>query len=329
MMRTILAGIRQTEHLQNVDQRELLTIEVLVLSYITTIVAISVTTGPFYLLFPELAALSYQVLNKPRGHWGRNRWDLATNPSLAGFLGVFVTRTVSYNVVSVFATVGAILLLLYCLGSEVHPSLSAGVLPLALNITTWIYPVGILFSSVLLVLLLQGWEHVLRNEDSSIVFTEQTTSHDMLQGSRFLRDSLLTLGFTLLGTVIVRLTGWRFVLYPPLIVLALESFRSPDNVPWSEHPFRLALVCFLTSLLGYTFCVIVGVKLMAILTAFLTLLGGMIVFRVLKLAVPPALAVSLIPLIIEPQPPPASYALEAGIGTLLLSVCFLVFKNIL
>ena len=58
-------------------------------------------SGIALLLFPELAALSYDVFLRPRGTWVRAPWMLALSPAATAALGVLVTRYLPYSAASI------------------------------------------------------------------------------------------------------------------------------------------------------------------------------------------------------------------------------------
>jgi hypothetical protein len=43
--------------------------EVLALAYIAIVAEVAIPTGAFYILFPELGALSHYIFSPPRGSW--------------------------------------------------------------------------------------------------------------------------------------------------------------------------------------------------------------------------------------------------------------------
>jgi hypothetical protein len=56
-----------------------------------------------------------------------------------------------------------------------------------------------------------------------------------------------TLAFTLLAVLAVFLTGLRFLLYPPLVVMTYEMFSYPRACPWAQRPLHLPIACCLTA----------------------------------------------------------------------------------
>jgi hypothetical protein len=132
---------------------------------------------------------------------------------------------------------------------------------------------------------------------------------------RFWVVTLLT--FVLLLGVPAQLTGLRFILFPPLIVMAYELFGHPEVPGWMARPVLLPFVCVLTATIGvlarHSFrASFVGVML--------TTICSVAILRAFKLHMPPALAVGLLPFVMAA--PNFEYPASVGIGTVALTVCF-------
>jgi hypothetical protein len=50
------------------------------------------TTGFMLLLFPELAALSHDIMTRPGGKWASQPLRLVVTPTLTAVVGIFFTR---------------------------------------------------------------------------------------------------------------------------------------------------------------------------------------------------------------------------------------------
>jgi hypothetical protein len=124
--------------------------ELLALVYIALIATIANVTGAFYVMFPELGALSHDVFTRPRGTWARAPMLLAITPVLTGLVGTIFTRTLPYGYGSVLLTVGAAIIIIEVLHSPVAPAISAGLLPLVVGIKSWWYAPGIMLGTFLL-----------------------------------------------------------------------------------------------------------------------------------------------------------------------------------
>lgn len=294
--------------------------EIIALFYIVAVVGMAVTIGPFYLLFPELGALSYDGLGRPHGRWCRAPLHLATSPALAGVIGLIITRHFSYGLPALLLDAAGVMILIEVLQSPIAPAISAGLLPLILGIKSWWYPPGILLGSMLLTALAIPWKRF------SLTTWPEIDVAPAAEGEPsppFLRRLGIILAFTVVAALAVMVTGLRFILFPPLLVIAYEMFGHPDSCPWALKPMRLPLVCTLTAAAGFAFYQLFGVGPAA---AACSMAAGMLILRIFELHIPPALAVALLPMVIES--PTIAYPFAVGIGTSLLSICFLAYSKL-
>jgi hypothetical protein len=299
--------------------------EIISLAYIATIAAVANATGAFYVMFPELGALSHDVFTRPRGAWANSPIMLAITPVLTGAIGIAITRTMPYGFASVLLNVIFAIAVVLGLGSPVAPAISAGLLPLVLGVTSWWYPPGIMFGTVLLAMLSMAWKAYAANNGGIIETVAQAAeevaediTHEVAAPVRARRQKLAALlAFVAVAMMFVKLTGWRFILFPPLVVIGFEMFVHPDVCPWAKRPLMLPVACFLTALGGFIFWKFLGVTP---LTAALCMGWGIVVLRALDLHVPPALAVALLPLVMTH--PTIIYPFAVGLGTLLLTGWF-------
>jgi hypothetical protein len=295
--------------------------EIISLAYIAIIAATANATGAFYVMFPELGALSHDVFTRPRGTWANSPLMLAITPVLTGAIGIAITRTMPYGFASVLLNVVGAIAVVLGLGSPVAPAISAGLLPLVLGVTSWWYPPGIMFGTLLLAALSTAWKS--HAADASIIIetpreADEDITHEVGAPVRARWEKLAALlAFVAVAVMIVKLTGWRFILFPPLVVIGFEMFMHPDVCPWAKRPLMLPVACFLTALGGFIFWKFLGVTP---LTAALCMGWGIVVLRVLDLHVPPALAVALLPLVMTQ--PTIIYPFAVGLGTLLLTGWF-------
>ena len=299
--------------------------EIISIVYIAIIAAVANATGAFYVLFPELGALSHDVFTRPRGTWANSPLMLAITPVLTGAIGIAVTRALPYGFASVLLNVIGAIAVVLGLGSPVAPAISAGLLPLVLGVTSWWYPPGIMFGTVLLAMLSTGWKGYAAKEGGVIETAAQAAeeaaediTHEVAVPVRARREKLAALlAFVAVAVLFVKLTGWRFILFPPLVVIGFEMFVHPDVCPWAKRPLMLPVACFLTALGGFIFWKFLGVTPVC---AALCMGWGIIVLRALDLHVPPALAVALLPLVMTH--PTIIYPFAVGLGTLLLTGWF-------
>lgn len=120
----------------------------------------------------------------------------------------------------------------------------------------------------------------------------------------------------LLG-VPAQLTGLRFILFPPLIVMAYELFGHREIPGWTARPALFPLVCVLTASVGVIACDLFRSSVVGVT---LTVLCSIAILRTFKVHMPPALAVGFLPFVMTA--PNIRYPISVGIGTVALTLCF-------
>jgi hypothetical protein len=290
--------------------------------YIALIAVIAQGTGLFYVLFPELGALSHDILRRPHGTWARAPVMLVVTPFLTAFVGTLVTDHLAYGLGSVLLTIGGAILIIWLLRSPIAPAISAGLLPLTLGLSSWWYPPSLLIGTGLLA----GIASVRRGIVPAPVEapSPRDRADDAVEEAP--GDYSWTPFFLvfLLGAILVAgLTGWRFVLFPPLVVIAFEMFAHAKVCPWAGRPLVLPVACGLTAAAGVF---IVGLLGVGPLAASCSVIFGVVVLRAFDLHVPPALAVGLLPLVM--RHPNYEYPVSVMFGTLLLTLTFLAWRRL-
>jgi hypothetical protein len=293
--------------------------ELLVVSYMGAVAYAAHLTGISLLLFPELAALSHDVMTRPQGKWASQPGRIVLTPALTAVAGLFITRHTSYGAISIALIVLASLIVIKMLKSAIGPALSAGTLPLVLNEKSWIYPAAIFLGLAGLVTILWIWHRCrppfdtpsdYSRNDSRVIDALETAPRD-----RSWVVTLLT--FVLLLGVPAQLTGLRFILFPPLIVMAYELFGHPEIPGWMERPSLFPLVCVLTASVGVVACHLCRSSVVGVM---LTVLSSIAVLRASNVHMPPALAVGLLPFVMTA--PDIRYPASVGIGTVALTLGF-------
>jgi len=314
------AGIEQWYELEpepdhGLRGRYLLAAAAVAMVYIAFIAWVAGATGAFYIMFPELGALAYDVFGRPRGHWSNSPAHLATTPAITGAIGILITRNLPYGFASVLLNVGSALAVIIGLGSPIAPAISAGLLPLVLGVKSWWYPPGILFGTVLLAGASFPWRALMldRRVDAGPTADRQLIAATP-QGWFWI---IAYLAFLAMAVAIVKLTGLRFILFPPLAVIGFEMFGHVESCAWADRPLRLPIACFLAASGGLFFHHMLGVNWA---TAALSMAWGMAVLQVFRVHVPPALAVALLPMVMDA--PTLWYPGSVGLGTLTLTLWF-------
>jgi len=294
--------------------------EVLVITYMGAIALAAQLTGIYLLLFPELAALSHDVMTRQRGKWASQPWRIVLTPTLTAAIGLFLARHTSYGAISIALAVAANLLVIKLLKSSIGPAISAGALPMVLDERSWMYPAAIFMGLVGLVAILSVWKRFGPSLGTpSIQFKNESQLLDALEAyphDRFWVVSLLA--FVLILGFAAQLTGLRFILFPPLIVMAYEIFGHPEVPGWMARPALFPVVCVLTATTG----VIATHSFQAsFIGVMLTVLVSIAILRAFQVHMPPALAVGLLPFVMNS--PSMRYPISVGVGTVALTLCYL------
>jgi hypothetical protein len=197
-------------------------------------------------------------------------------------------------VASIALSIAGAMLVIRLLRSPVAPAISAGFLPVALGVTSWWYPVSIFAVTGLLALGAVSYQRFLPRhitEPTSAYGPEETEDELERVPTRYAWVPVFA-GFLLFEYALVKLTGLRLILFPPLAVIAFEMFAHADVCPWAGRPFTLPLACTMTAVAGVAAVAAFGVGAISV---FIALLAGVATLRTLRLHLPPALAIGLLP----------------------------------
>src|SRR5216683_4695900 len=234
--------------------------ELIALVYIAVIAEIAYATGAFYVLFPELGALSHDVFTRPRGTWASAPLLLAITPVLTAVVGIVITRSLPYGYLSVLLTVGGAIAVVLALRSPIAPAISAGLLPLVLGVKSWWYPPAIALGTVLLAMLSVPWKKYCVTHSAPLPAEREDLIDDLIEMTPSGYGWLLVLmAFVAVAVFFVKLTGLRFVLFPPLVVIGFEMLGHTEICPWAKRPLILPVACFLTAAGGLLFWRLLGV----------------------------------------------------------------------
>lgn len=291
-------------------------------SFVSAISALANISGLQFLLFPELGALTSEIVAKPRGVWANSPLMLVVTPFLAGMVGTLATQQAPYGLMSIVFTVTAAILVIRMLGSPITPAISAGLLPLTLGETSWWYAPSLLVGTGLLAGVSMVRQRLFPLSPEPLISDGQPSG---LHGSPSAPVSWFPFFavFMLMIASGASLTGVRFLLFPPLAVIAFEMFAHASACPWAQRPLMLPVVCGLTAAAGV---VIVGWLGTGVVAVALTVICGTALLRVLALHVPPAIAVGLLPFVL--QHPDHHFSLAVIAGTAMLSITFLLWQGL-
>lgn len=287
------------------------------------IAATAIATGLLSLLFPEMGALAYDVFTRPAGAWSRSPVYLTLTPSLTAVFGLLIAQHFSYGYLSVLLSVGAAIVTLKVMHSPIGPAISAALLPVVFHQQSWWYPAGVFLGAASLAILTVLWKKIHGVESRALSIKDEIfpfRKAEKRNGDGYFE--LIAMGiFLVLAVFLVNLTGLHLLLYPPLAVIAFGMFSREDTIFGTYRSLLVPLVCCLTAAGGLCAVKLWGVSILA---AAASMAWSFMVLSFSRLHLPPAVAVSLIPLI-APHPT-LTYPLAVAAGTLLLTLCYLSYR---
>lgn len=226
-----------------------------------------------------------------------------------------------YSPLSMSLSIISALLIIQWLKSPIAPAISAGALPIALDEGSWWYAAAVTFSTSVLALsawLTLKWRHLPAPTPPSLADKIDDEVENPPAGYAWLPYFAFFLSTAL---VLVHWTGWRFLLYPPLIVVAYEMFAHARVCPWAKKPILLVVACFMTASTGLLVFVILGHHPLAVM---ISMAMSIVLIQRFDLHVPPATAVGLLPFVIEH--PDWRFPVAVTVGTGLLSLVFHLYR---
>ena len=297
--------------------------ELLALCYIGGIAEVALISGISHVLFPELAALSYDIFKRPQGKWASSPFLLVLTPFLAAVVGLWLQHQWGYGPLSLGLGISAALLFIKVLRSPIAPAISAGVLPIALNDGSWWYAGAVLFSTSVLALGSVLRQRLQKNAHLPLPPPSRADRIDDEVECPATQYHWLPyfIVFLVIAMGLVLFSGWRFILYPPLVVIAYEMFAHADVCPWARKPVLLVLACLLTASSGLGIFLLLGHGPLAVI---LSMGVSITLIRFFDLHAPPATAVGLLPFVIDH--PDWRFPLAVALGTSLLSLIFRQYK---
>jgi hypothetical protein len=309
---TVRAGLHRS-----LSKRDRLIAEALVIVYVASVAGVARYSGISYLLFPELGALAYDLLIRPWGKWASQPVRLVLTPAITAVVGTLVTRHLPFGPLSVVIIVAASIATIAAMKSTITPAMSAGVLPLVLGVKSWMYPPGMAATLVVLSAISVAWKkyHLAREAGPEPAIDVEDVLESPPHGKYW---ALVLLIFVALTAEVARVSGLRFILFPPLVTIAYEMLGHTEACPWSKRPASLPACCFLVAAAGLLAFHATGA---GIALAFCSVVMGIVLLRAFDLHMPPAMAVGLLPAVMVA--PDIKFPFAVLAGTVALTLVFL------
>lgn len=273
--------------------------------------ALAHSLGVHAIIFPEGAALVMGIWVLGLPGWAASRWRVAALPPLCAVAGTIIVRLELPFWGAAILGAAVALLALQCLDSRLAPSLSAAMLPIVFGVPDWSYPLAVL----LICLVIAGampW--LARRHRRAAASALPGAPRGRYPWAVAAAGFIVVVCWVLLGGELLALPV--AALAPPLFVSALEWLGQGACTLRLGLRRWLLLVC--AALAGA-----VAVQLVAVawVAGTLAIAAALALMWLLATPHPPALAIALIPQILDGVDPLAyAAAIGAGAGALYLAM---------
>lgn len=292
----------------------------LVLLIVAVMVGAAELLGESEIIFPEITAIAVGALMAPKLAWKTNRKRILILIMICAILGIGIVRFVPGPTWVKITLAYAVAEVIYLKsGTSFAPMISAIALPVLLGAESIVYPIAAFALTTLILLCHMALERTGIKE--RVVFVPVGT------GRQDWIDAAVRLGFVALTAWAVLKLNSRFVIAPPLLV-AFTEFSKRDSGA-RKRPMAVVAAIALCGLAG-TICryvIHLSLQLPLTLAAVIAAVFMIAILERLKVYVPPAGALCILPMLI-PAERVIGYPIQILIGAaLFMGLSLLVFPK--
>ena len=304
------------------------------ISLVFTILMVFVAefTDKLEIIFPEILALLSGAWIADTQPWKVSKKQLFLLISLSSFVGVIIVKYIYVHTLIKIAIAFTFSFLILTLSkTTIIPLISACILPILLNTSTWIYPISVTIMCALIVIIQHFMEILcIRHKENNTVILSDSVATLELEDNKIKNiiikyfKSLTIILFVALFPVI---TNNLFFIAPPLIVTFMEF--SDINSPARKNAKKIVVLIGITALVGSMGKLFLNVYLQLPLYLVCTIVTicVFIIFEKNNIIFPPAAAISLLPLLLN-ENSLYIYPIEVFIGScIFITLALLIFKE--
>ena len=285
---------------------------------ITAMVGIAEITGNNEIIFPEIAAICMGALILPGFPWvvdGKRMIVFITLCAICGVLIVcFIPAPLWIQMLIAYAVSQVIFLLSK---TTMAPMISAIVLPVMLQTRSIIYIISAFLLTTFVVII--RWVMEKKGLKLSVVYRPVDSLNKESIFLAFIRVVVISI---FIGVVIS--FGYKFMVAPPMLV-AFTEFTKKGNKAVNKPVLSVILIAlcgFVGAISRYVFTIIFDFPLT--LAAFVAIIVVLLLIRDMKMFIPPAAAMGILPMLIDKNAI-AWYPIQVLIG---ITVLMLLAKGI-
>lgn len=266
-------------------------------------------TGISELIFPEVGAMSVGLLIMDKKVWHIGKAQVLLLLVMESAAGIATYGLVGhiYPIAGVLLAfvIGAAIIL--CMGTPMLPALAACLMPNVLGIDTPIYVLGVLLLGLMVIGVQTLLERTrVRTYTTPLWVERQPTTR--ATATRWLQLLMLTVPMV----VAAQLTGWHFVMAPPLIITLIEFCNSRSG--FRHRPWQILGLLIASAIVG------AGAVMLCLLMGITAAVGGtvaaacvLLLYKVNGKYFAPAMAVAILAQHV-PTTDLMMYPIEIGAG---------------
>ncbi len=178
------------------------------------------------IIFPETAALALGVWGLREPGWLKSPWHILVLPTVCAAMGVFVNHLAFPAMERELLILWAVLVLLTLMRSSLSPAISAGLLPIVLNIHAWLFVYSVFLATAII------WVSGRRGEE---IPTTLAPSFSIWRAN---------VGFVIVGTLWIGaagIFGMHDVVLPPIMVFLYAAMKALPK-GWGQVSRELAVL---------------------------------------------------------------------------------------
>lgn len=237
------------------------------------------------IILPELAALSIGCLVYMNSEWRAKPWDLFRLPTATAIAGFAINMLAIPLFFKLALAIAFTIFLLFLAKNFLAPALATALLPIITNCTSWLFLWSIVFFTFLLALAV-----IIRDGKP----VKQARNFEVAKLDMLLYGLVIFIWFSACYW-----TGHiEMAAIPPVIVVGLENAHK-THFP-AKTGFKQIIVLTVAALFG---AFIYSHVEIAFLSALLSLASVYGLLRIMKMNLPPAYAMSILPMVLNPVNP--------------------------
>ena len=289
--------------------------------FVTLMVAAAELSGEREIIFPEITALAIGYIVAEKRSWHVNSIRIVVLITLCAIAGVLIVRSRFAGILTEILIAFALCQLIFMYsGTTFAPFVSAVILPIMMQTESFVYPASAFVLTLIIVALHTLFLKCGIRSDEDYVPKRLNSKTDYI-------DAVLRVISVGIVGAVAFMSGYRFVIAPPLLVVFTE-FSRPGNKACNK-PFKTIAVVTLCAVIGAVCRYFINISLgmpLAVAAAVAAVLLLAVIHKS-RMFMPPAGAITILAMII-PETAVMTFPVQilCGVGSFML-LTHIIFKS--